>query len=229
MELKIKPRNNNESTRAYVYDVLSDNIINLDLEPGCVVSEKEIADLLNVSRTPVREAFIQLSQEELVETYPQRGTYVSLIDMELVEESRFMRENLESAVVRLAAQDFPQELLFELESNLNIQGLCIKEENYMQLMKYDDKFHQILFSGTKKRRVWESVQRISAQFRRLRTFRLSVTTISEWENTYEDHKKILEAIRKKDPEEAERVMKAHLRKVNFYKTELQDKYPNYFK
>ncbi|TCO76911.1 GntR family transcriptional regulator [Marinisporobacter balticus] len=229
MDLNIKARNIGESTRVYVYNILSDNIINLNLKPGCSISEKEIADLLNVSRTPVREAFIQLSQEDLIETYPQKGTYVSLIDLDLVEESRFMRETLESAVAKLAAKEFPQALLFDLESNLNMQSFCIKEKNYTQMMKYDDEFHETLFKGTNKSRVWESIQRIGAQFRRFRTLNLVSTSIDTWETTYQDHTLILKAIKGKNGDEAAEMMKTHLTRAVFDKIMLQEKCPDYFK
>ncbi|WP_129599734.1 GntR family transcriptional regulator [Anaerophilus nitritogenes] len=229
MNIKIKPRNPVESTRVYVYNILHDNIINLYLKPGYSISEKEIADLLNVSRTPVREAFIQLSQEDLIETYPQKGTYVSLIDLELVEQSRFMREVLESAIAQLAAKEFPKELLFDLQSNLNMQNFCIQENNYPQMMKYDDEFHKILFKGTKKERVWESIQMISAQLNRLRTLRLAATPIDIWEMTYKEHCMIFKAIQEKNIDLAKETMKQHLTTVIYYKIELQQKYPEYFK
>ncbi|WP_053955748.1 GntR family transcriptional regulator [Inediibacterium massiliense] len=229
MNIKIKPRNPVESTRVYVYNILYDNIINLHLKPGYSISEKEIADVLNVSRTPVREAFIQLSQEDLIETYPQKGTYISLIDLELVEQSRFMREVLENSVVQLAAKEFSRELLFDLQSNLNMQNFCIQEENYQEMMKYDDEFHKMLFIGTKKERVWESIQRISSQFKRLRTLRFSATPISIWKTIYQEHCMIFKSIQEKNIDTVQQAMKDHLTKIVQYKVELQKKYPEYFK
>ncbi|WP_311195589.1 GntR family transcriptional regulator [Planococcus sp. 107-1] len=57
------------STKDYVYEILRENIISLAIEPGQQISEKEISDLLQVSRTPVREAFVKLAQEELLEVF----------------------------------------------------------------------------------------------------------------------------------------------------------------
>src|SRR5262249_9041063 len=89
------------STRDAVYHKLKEQILSVELIPGTNISEKEISVQMGVSRTPVRESFVRLSQEGLLDIYPQRGTVVSLIDLELVEEARFMREQLECAVVRL--------------------------------------------------------------------------------------------------------------------------------
>lgn len=116
----------NISTRDFVYESLKNRITELELKPGLKISEQEIASELNVSRTPVREAFLKLSQEDLLGIYPQIGTIVSLIDLELVEEARFVRENMEKAVVKEACQVFKQEQLFKLESNIAMQELCLK-------------------------------------------------------------------------------------------------------
>ena len=106
------------SSREAVYTTLKQLILSLKLPPGTAISEKEISLEFNVSRTPVRESFVRLAQEGLLEVYPQRGTYVSLIQVDLVEEARFMREQLERAVIRLACVQFPDEHMKILEQNL---------------------------------------------------------------------------------------------------------------
>jgi len=138
-DLLISERLNQESVREYVYRLLKTNITNLTLPPGQNISEKEIADLLNVSRTPVREAFIKLAQEHLLDIVPQKGTYVSLIDTDQVEESKFARETLEKEVIQQACVDFPKEELFQLQSYIALQELCVKEENYLQFFELDEK------------------------------------------------------------------------------------------
>ncbi len=94
-------KENNQSVGEYVYNTIKKNIINLNIKPGDRISEKEIADMLNLSRTPVREAFIKLSKEGVVNVLPQRGTYISRIDLKQVEEARFIRASLEKAVMGL--------------------------------------------------------------------------------------------------------------------------------
>ena len=118
------------STRDAVYDSLRTLILQLELPPGTAISEKDISLKFNVSRTPVRDSFVRLAQEGLLEVYPQRGSYVSLIDIDLVEEARFMREQLEVAVVRLACASFPAERLAELERNLSQQRVSIEAHDY---------------------------------------------------------------------------------------------------
>jgi len=90
---------------AKVYDLLRDAIIQLKLRPGNPLSESELAKRLDVSRQPVREAFIKLAEAGLVEVRPQRGTYVLMISRREVETARFVREAVEVAFVRKAAVD----------------------------------------------------------------------------------------------------------------------------
>lgn len=103
----------NETVREYAYRVLYENIMSLKLPPGTAMSEQELSGILNVSRTPVREAFIRLSQKGLLEILPQRGTFVSKIHTEQLAEFRFFRVTLERAIVELACQDFSRSVADE--------------------------------------------------------------------------------------------------------------------
>ena len=109
--MNVKKRDGSETGREYVLRILKENIVMLELEPGSRISENELAAEIGVSRTPVREALIELSKSKIVEIYPQRGSYVSRIDWGLVEEAQFMRVTLEKAVIRLACQGLSEEKL----------------------------------------------------------------------------------------------------------------------
>lgn len=139
------------STRDIVYRSLKNQILLLELPPGTGISEKEISLKFSVSRTPVREAFVRLAQEGLLAVYPQRGTVVSLIDSELVEEARFMREHLERAVIREACNTFQARKLIDLKANLDKQKLCIEDQDYKEMFMLDEEFHHVIFMGCNKR------------------------------------------------------------------------------
>ena len=80
MDLTIRPREAGETAKEFAYRVLRDNICSLGLAPGEAVGDQEIAGLLGISRTPVREAIIQLKNEsEIIEVFPQSGMKVALI------------------------------------------------------------------------------------------------------------------------------------------------------
>ncbi len=112
------PRENGRGIRA---SRDQNNIIRLELAPGSRVSEKNLADEMGLSRTPVREALIELARGGIVEIYPQRGSMVALIDYSLVEEARFMRSVMENAVVRLVCEMAKPEDILKLGENLKLQ------------------------------------------------------------------------------------------------------------
>ncbi|WP_307440670.1 GntR family transcriptional regulator [Bacillus sp. V2I10] len=215
------------STREQIYSLLKEEILKFRLLPGDKISEKEISEKFKVSRTPVRESFIQLSKDGLLDIYPQKGTCVSLIDLNLVEEARFMREHLEVAVIQLACETFPQEKLFSLEMNLMMQEMCMKEKNYEKLFQLDEEFHQTIFDGCKKGNIWYVIQSMNMHFKRLRMLRLA--TNLNWDGIYHQHLLLIEAIRNKEPEVAVKMMKEHLTMVIFDKETLRKEYPTYFK
>ena len=85
--MRLTERYSKETGREYALRMLKDNIIHLDLIPGSMLSENELSSEMHLSRTPVREALIELSKVKIVEIYPQKGSAVALIDYNLVEEA----------------------------------------------------------------------------------------------------------------------------------------------
>jgi DNA-binding GntR family transcriptional regulator len=223
----IKKKINNYSTRDHVYEVLRENIIFLKLEPGKSISEKEMSEMLQVSRTPVREAFVKLAQEELLEVYPQRGTIISLIDLNHVEEARFIREHLERATVRLACESFPSEQLQQLESNYSQQKRCVVEKNYTKLFELDQQFHATIAKGCNKERAWGVIQQMNAHLARIRM--LSLAANYNWGLILSQHEQILAAIKAKDADLGEKVMEEHLKKLTFEQGDLKKAFEPYFK
>ena len=180
-----------------------------------------------MSRTPVREAFLQLAQEELLGIFPQIGTIVSEIDLDLVEEARFVREKIERAIVREACESFDDKQLFKMETNLTMQELCLDKGTYQRLFELDEEFHMILFEACRKLRTWKMVRQMNSHFDRLRVLRLAYNP--DWNVVISQHREIFEAISKRDPDQAELVMTHHLKLVNFEKDDIKERYPEYFK
>src|SRR5665648_34692 len=215
-----------ESAREYVYRLLKLNIINLTLPPGQSISEQDIAEQLNVSRTPVREAFIKLSQENILVIIPQKGTYVSLIDIDQVEESKFARELLEREVIKQASTAFPDEEMFQLQSYVAQQELCIIEKNYHKFFELDEKMHGTIFKVCKKARIWSMLQQMNAHYNRARMLNLSVGF--DWDQLIHHHKELLRAIREKDQDLARLTIDRHLNKVIVDLEYMRAEYGHYF-
>jgi len=227
MDLSVIERITQESTREYVYRFLKLNIMQLRIVPGSALSEKEISQLLGVSRTPVREAFIQLSQEYLLDILPQKGTYVSLIDIENVEESKFLRETVEKAVIAIACTEFPSENFFDLQSNIVLQELCLKEKNYLKFYELDEALHKIIFAGCKKARIWSMIQQMHTHYNRVRM--LNIAGGYDALPVLNQHKQLVKAILEKDLELGMQTIGLHLNKVNFDIEDLRRDYAHYFK
>ncbi|GIP36643.1 GntR family transcriptional regulator [Paenibacillus sp. J2TS4] len=214
------------STRDYVYGIVKKNILSLKLEPGTMISEKEIGDKLEVSRTPTREAFMKLAEEGLIVVYPQKGSFVSLIDIDQVEEARFVRENMEVAVLRIACNTFTEHDIAEMEALLAEQRIIsAQDNNYEKMHELDEQFHETFFNKCGKQRTWSVIQQMLSQYKRFRNLLLAV--YFDWEMIIAQHTRIVDSIRARDPDQAEAALREHV-KSRFEKAELLEKYPNYF-
>lgn len=218
---------NKNTTSKTIYYKLREEIINIYLEPGTMISENELSEKYGVSRTPVREALVRLAQEGLVNIYPQKGTKVSLIDLSAVEEGRFLREHLERAVVKEACNKFLNENLLALEMNLKLQEMYMENHDYKKLFAADEEYHKIIFDGCNRKRIWKSISDNSTEFQRIRVLRL--VSNQSWDNIYEQHKEIFNAIKNKNENQAEESMRKHLNMVVLDKNQVREMYPNYFK
>ena len=125
-----------------VFRAIKHAIVRGQLVPGHPVSEAELARQLGVSRQPVREAFIKLSEMGLVEIRPQRGTFVQLISRREVENARFIREAIEVAVVRRAAEVATAETAAPLFSLVEEQVTHGDHPDQSRFLQLDDALHQ---------------------------------------------------------------------------------------
>src|SRR5690348_1112122 len=98
------------------YSKIREEIITLNFKPGQMLSESEIGSVLGVSRTPIREAFLMLVQEGLLEILPQRGARVALISEKRYAENMFVRESLEISALKLVAKNWKSDDLRYKES-----------------------------------------------------------------------------------------------------------------
>lgn len=219
-------RNARENGRDYALRTLKENIITLQLEPGSQISENELATEMGLSRTPVREALIELSKVKIIEIFPQRKTIVSLIDYDLVEEARFMRFNLEMAVIELVCNMATDEDLKRLQENVRLQNFYVEQFNPELLMDLDNQFHQLLFEIARKPQVFTLMQNIAIHFDRVRNLALSLTRDLK---IVQDHENLTIAIANHDVEHAKQLMEKHLNRYKVDRTLIQEKYSQYIK
>jgi DNA-binding GntR family transcriptional regulator len=214
------------SVQDSVYVSLRNSIINLNLAPGTAISEKEIALRFNVSRTPVREAFIHLSKEGLVKVYPQKETLVSPIDYARVRQELFLRASLENAVVELFLRNCGPNDYKTLEDFMEKQIAAAKTKSYTGFLDYDNGFHQSFFEVAGQVLSWEVLDRMSGHYHRARL--LSVWLKEADDELASEHKKIYNLLKKKDLETARKVLYTHIYKLEAEEKILREKFPGYF-
>lgn len=213
------------STGDYVYESVKKEILNLTLKPGQMISEKEISEKYHVSRTPTREAFIKLGEEELIVIYPQKGSFISYIDIDHVEEARFLRETMEVALLKMACETFTEQDVNDMELLISEQRIYSGRNDYAKMHELDEKFHETIFYKCGKQRTWAVIQRMHTHYKRFRNLLLAV--YFDWELIIQQHSTIIEHIRNRDFESAEKELRTHV-KSRFEKAELVSKYPSYF-
>ncbi len=224
--MHITKRMPRETGRDYALRTLKDNIIRLELEPGSMVSENELSAQMGLSRTPVREALIELSKVGVVEIYPQRGSAIALVDYAMVEQARFMRNVLEQAVVELCCRMADEKDILGLEESLRLYDLYEKQGDRDTLLEIDNDFHRKLFRTAGKEQVHDLIRNFSIHFDRVR--RMSLSAVKE-SKVLRDHTAVVEAIKARDPAAAKAAMETHLTRYRIDEAAIREKYPGYFK
>ena len=205
-----------------IYAVLRRDIVTLRLRPGERLSENELALRFGTSRAPVREALIRLVEDGLIEVRPQRGSFVSRISLRAMERARFVREALEVAIVRRAAElGLSAEALAGLHAA--IAGQLEARDDPERFTERDDLFHRGLAAAAGLDSVWDVVEREKAQFDRVRY--LSLPTSTPVDVLMRQHHDILAATGAKRPDEAERAIRVHLREVLHIAGDLASRHP----
>lgn len=215
-----------ETARDFAFRVLRDNIVSLDLKPGTLISENEIAMEFGVSRTPVREAIIDLAKAGIIEILPQRGSYVSLIDPSMVEESRFVRKILDKAVIELACESAPKDVIDEIEENVHLQEFYLEKEDADRIYMLDNQFHYLIYKAAGKETTYDMSSTMMLHFDRVRT--LSVETVKDLK-IVKDHREMLEAIKAGDKETAVFLVEKHLGRYKLDEAQMKQEHPEYFK
>lgn len=195
----------------YAYHSIRFDILTLTLVPDTKISEQSMADLLNISKTPVREAIIKLAGENLLTVLPQRGTFVSKINLSHVNESYFVRVILEQKIMQLATRYCTSLYVQQCQQILNDHQQIVNTA-YLDHFYYDALFHKTIFEACGKLNVWNTLESIDTDYKRLRM--LAFSNYQEMNNVIEDHQQILNAIIQKDVKLVHILITKHLQKLS---------------
>jgi len=193
------------------YAALKQAILSLDFPPGAIIRKSDVCETLDVSRSPVSEALAKLSSEGLVDIIPQSGTRVSPLSMAAIEEETFLREALEVAAARYAAQHRSQDIVARLRRSLEMQKLQIADIDREDFIRTDAEMHEVIFSTTGMARLSEVIASVSTQIDRVR--RLMVPEPGRLADTLDEHRAIVDAIEAQDVQGAEDAMRHHVRQL----------------
>ena len=214
------------SVQEMVYRTLRDKIVSMELKPGTIISTQEIADSMSVSRTPVREAFIRLQREELLDVAPHRSTMVSKINMDRVYQERFIREALEIEAMQKFVEVATAESLNRMRRNIEKQYAAIAEQRYIDFLELDNAFHQAAFTETHEDLGRSIVQQMNGHYDRIRL-------ISAWEGqivsaAMQEHERYVDYIERKDTARARKLLRTHLQALRVQEEILLTNWSEYF-
>lgn len=193
-----------------IYRCLQQEIIDLTIKPGTMLSENALCARFGVSRTPVRGALQRLQENALVTILPQRGTRVTLIDFDIVNQIIYQRVAVESMVLR----DFINRCTaLEVEQVRNALRLLAEEAetpcpDANRFYRLDSAMHEIWFRSMRKMYLWESIQKAQADYSRFRM--LDIVEANNMADVLAEHRQMMEIIESKDLAAIEPLMERHL-------------------
>lgn len=215
------------SPSTQMYNDLRRRIIDLELKPSSVLSRVKLAEYYNVSQSPLREALQILERDGLITVHPQSKTLVSLINVQQVYETQFLRVALEIEVCSRLAQQDSSELVKRANILIRMQEACVEDSSQTDLFYTMDKaFHTCLFEAVGM----ESLNKllIGKLGHLARCQRLELPKTGRMQDVIQAHKDILAAIESGDSSKAGAAARKHLTGTISRIANLQREYPEYF-
>jgi len=213
----------------FVFDILKQEILDLELKPGQPISENEICARFDVSRTPVREALRRLQEQGFVHTVPYSGTYVTLLNLKDIKQKIYMRVAVELMVMRDYMKTATPLGLEEIRHQIRRQELLLQEPGFTpeQFYRMDAQMHALWFIATDKEKLWEFIQAQQLHYTRFRM--LDFVTETDFSRIIREHKCLLEHLENQDEAQLEEALKQHLYiSMTRMKHAIEVEYKDYF-
>jgi DNA-binding GntR family transcriptional regulator len=191
-----------------VFEKLREAIVSLELAPGSVLQRIDLAERFGISQTPVRDALMRLGEEGLVDIFPQHATVVSRISIAAAKRAHFLRKAIELEIVATLAEAPAQGLIAALRELIARQEAMRDAENYAEFSLADQAFHRRMYEAAGQPELWDLVRRLSGHVDRLR--RLHLPAAGKMDSVIRDHKRIVDAIARRDPALAQTRLRQHL-------------------
>lgn len=197
------------SLRAQALEQIRRAVVTGALAPGTMHSEKMIAESMGISRTPVREALLQLSNEGLVEFMPQRGVRITVPDPRHLAEVNMLREALDSYCAAEVARRRDPALIAALEREIERQRAIVEHDDRLAWIESNLAFHGMIVRGVSNRLMNDVLQPIESHMTRV-GYQIVQEQPRRIPEILDEHAAIVEAIKDGDAEAARARTQAHL-------------------
>jgi GntR family transcriptional regulator, trigonelline degradation regulator len=204
-------RHDRRKVTDWVYEELKSAIVDLRLVPGDPLREASLAERLGVSKTPIREALTRLEQEGLVETTSFKGAVVTAYSRQDLLEIYELRELLENAAARAAAESMTEQDRARLDRVAQESRRLQKGKDTGNLAALISEFDAVLFDQVQNQRIRALIENLRAHLTRIG--HLTAEIPGRIDASVDEHEKIVEAIAARDPQLAEQHMREHIRSV----------------
>jgi GntR family transcriptional regulator, rspAB operon transcriptional repressor len=194
-----------------IYSDLRAELVSLQRRPGEAISEADIAVAYGVSRTPVREAILKLSDEGLVDIFPQSGINVSRIPIAALPEAIVVRRALEETTTRIAAQLATPSQILALRSMIERQREADAAGDRDAFHQADEVFHATIAEIAKYPGIWRLIQQVKINVDRFR--RLTLPQAGRMTLVIKEHQRILSAIEAHEVDGAAQAMAKHIERL----------------
>jgi DNA-binding GntR family transcriptional regulator len=198
-----------KTLRHKAYDEIKRRILSLEVKPGEKLSDTQISGALRMGRTPVREAFLMLEREKLVQCDGKQGYFVKKITKKEAEQYFAMRTALELFAVPAIIEGATPSILKELQSNIKKSERCARQNDVHGMAIYNTKFDETIYKATNSDVFIETMSGLLDRLHWLRMIALRASKGSR--QSLEDHKRIVQAVQNKNPNELRKAIRQHLR------------------
>ena len=190
------------------YDYVRDQIINLGFKPGEYITDSQIAKILNISRTPAREAFQRLEKEGLLLTEPRRGWRVYTLSLEDIHEIFQLKIAIEGMMVAKAAECADEALRTELTETMTAM---IEAPDADVWLEADVHLHNVLFTMADNQRAERFIANLNDQWHRIRLGYVGMR--GQTSQSIEEHQNFVNCVLANQPDDAAKYMSIHLNRV----------------
>jgi DNA-binding GntR family transcriptional regulator len=173
-----------------------------------VFTEAEISKRLNAGRTPVREALLLLEKEGLIKIRHNVGFMIRQFGAKEIDEYRIIRAFIEKHALSLAIPNMTDTHLDQLHENLKNLQRSIQQNNFLESVRYETEFHEIIYDAAESEVVHETLEGLNNKFLWIRAAAMSNRSAPD--QCLEQHQRILNEIENKDISKAKKYMHQHL-------------------